>query len=156
MHSTETIGIKVIIYYTQRTHTHETNGTQPHARTQGIPSPQKKRWVLRADLNDAVEEECRGELVTLLPPQPNPRPYPLQHTVRAPSHVQSADSLCLRSDLEPCRSVLAPHSEGRFPAPSSKLLFKNPPTHRPVGFAQHHPGRLGKKEPSLKVRNKTA
>ena len=41
------------------THTHETNGTQQHAHRQGIQNPEEKRWVLRADLNDAMEEKNR-------------------------------------------------------------------------------------------------
>ena len=40
---------------------HKTNGTQLHAHRQGIRSPEEKRWVFRADLNDAVEEECWRE-----------------------------------------------------------------------------------------------
>ena len=43
------------------THTHETNGTQLHAHGQSIQSPEEKWWVLRADLNDAMEEKCRRE-----------------------------------------------------------------------------------------------
>ena len=36
------------------THTHESNGTQLHAHRQSKQSPEEKRWVLRADLNDAT------------------------------------------------------------------------------------------------------
>ena len=39
------------------THTHT------HTHRQSIPSPEEEGWVLRADLNDAVEEECRESRV---------------------------------------------------------------------------------------------
>ena len=41
---------------TSHTHTHETNGTQLHAHSQSNQSPEEKRCVLRADLNDATED----------------------------------------------------------------------------------------------------
>ena len=55
------------------THTHgrvhmctcESNGAQLHTDMHtgrlGIQSPEEKRWVLRTDLNDAIEEECQRE-----------------------------------------------------------------------------------------------
>ena len=38
------------------THTHETNGTQLHAHRQSNQSPEEKRWVPRAELNDTMED----------------------------------------------------------------------------------------------------
>ena len=40
----------------RNTHTHETNGTQLHAHRQSNQSPEEKRWVLRAELNDTGED----------------------------------------------------------------------------------------------------
>ena len=38
------------------THTHETNGTQLHAHRQCNQSPEEKRLVLRAELNDTTKD----------------------------------------------------------------------------------------------------
>ena len=38
------------------THTNETNGTQLHAHRQSNQSPEEKRWVLWAELNDTTED----------------------------------------------------------------------------------------------------
>ena len=39
------------------THAHgETNGTQLHAHRPSNQSPEEKRWVLRAELNDVTED----------------------------------------------------------------------------------------------------
>ena len=40
----------------RNTHAHETNGTQLHAHKQSIESPEEKRWVLGAELNDVTED----------------------------------------------------------------------------------------------------
>ena len=39
----------------RNTHTHETNVTQLHAHRQSNRSPEEKRWVLRAELNDSTD-----------------------------------------------------------------------------------------------------
>ena len=38
----------------RNTHTHESNDTQLHAHRQSKQSPEEKRWLLRADSNDAT------------------------------------------------------------------------------------------------------